>query len=55
MGSVDDDAEDDAEDAGEDASGDASVGDSDFKIVVFAVDIKYVVLVSIYIYINYYS
>jgi hypothetical protein len=53
MGSVEDDAEDDAEDAGEDAS----VGDGNFKFVVFVVDIKYVVIVnvSIYIYINYYS
>ncbi len=47
MGSVDDDAEDDAEDA----SGDASVGDGNFKFVVFVVDIKYIVIVSVSIYI----
>ena len=44
MGSVEDDAEDDADG---DASVDASEGDGDFK---FVVGIKYVVIVSIYIY-----
>jgi hypothetical protein len=52
---VEDDVEEDAaEDNASDSEGageDASVGDGNFKFVVFVVDIKYVVIVSVSIYI----